>query len=47
MKIDVETVAGLVVGFILGTVGIASFYALIGVRSRAELADMIEDNFTA
>ena len=46
MDIDLETVFSLILGFILGTVGIASFYALIGVRNRGELADLIRNNFT-
>lgn len=46
MGIDLETVLSLVIGFILGTVAISSFYALIGVRNEGELADMIRNNFT-
>ena len=46
MPVDLDTVLSFAVGFIAGTVAVASFYALLGIKNQAELAELIRNNFT-
>jgi len=46
MPVDLDTVISFSVGFIAGTLAVASLYAFLGVKNKGELAELIRNNFT-